>query len=91
MQFKNQEAIEIFKQHYQNDHNILLCSFILNVADEAEKEPNLTFEKFAKIFYELHDCVKTQFGNILIKLPQIMELFRRCWLYGYIIPKIGAK
>ena len=55
MTFKNDEAVLEFKNLYQiqeeddNRINILLYSFILNVAEECEKEPNLTFEKFAEI------------------------------------------
>ncbi len=87
MTFKDENAKADFQKLYKENasNQIVLFSFIFSVAEEIEESAEKTFDKFAEIFMRISS--KEYISSLVLsELSNILDVFRKYWKFGNIIP-----
>lgn len=84
MTFKDDAAKENFRKFYRLNaaEHFMEISVSVSLAEDMEQLQEKSFDKFAELFFK--STVKI--GAILAQTDKILDILRKYWAYGNIIP-----
>lgn len=88
MTFKDDATKENFRKFYRLNaaEHFMEISMTISVAEDVEQLPEKSFDKLAEIFDKSTDKLCATKGVILAQTDKILDILRKYWAYGNIIP-----
>ena len=84
MTFKDNAAKEKFKKIYRlyAPKYFIVFALIFSITEDMEQSQEKSFDKLAELFFKSNATT----GVILAQIDQILDILRKYWAYGNIIP-----
>lgn len=88
MTFKDDATKENFRKFYRLNavEHFMEISMTISVAEDVEQLPEKSFDKLAEIFDKSTTKLCATKGVILAQTDKILDILRKYWAYGNIIP-----
>ena len=88
MTFKDNAAKENFRKFYRLNaaEHFMEISVSVSLAEDVEQLPEKSFDKLAEIFDKSTTKLCATKGVILAQTDKILDILRKYWAYGNIIP-----
>ena len=88
MTFKDDATKEKFKKIYRlyAPEYFIVFAMIFSLAEDVEQLPEKSFDKLAEIFDKSTTKLCATKGVILAQTDKILDILRKYWAYGNIIP-----